>query len=69
MNCLLPEPKVNTKLKALRVEKGLKQSDLAKLMDVAASTIAMIESGKRVPSLELAFKIAKFYGKKIEEIF
>lgn len=69
MNCLLPEPKVNNKLKALRVEKGLKQSDLAKLMDVATSTIAMIETGKRVPSLELAFKIAKFYGKKIEEIF
>lgn len=69
MNCLLPEPKVNNKLKALRVEKGLKQSDLAKLMDVKQSAIAMIENGQRVPSLELAFKIAKFYGKKIEEIF
>lgn len=69
MNCLLSKPEINNKLKSLRVERGLKQSDLAKIVGVATSTIGMIEAGKRVPSLELAYKIAKFYGKNIEEIF
>ena len=53
----------------LRKEKGLNQEELAKALKVSRQTISSIENGKYNPSLDLAFEIAEFFGKKIEEIF
>jgi len=49
--------------------KGLSQEDLGKCFGVTRQTIISIENGKYNPSLELAFKMAKFFNCKIEDIF
>jgi putative transcriptional regulator len=56
-------------LKGMREKKGLTQEKLAELAEVSRQTIISIESGKYVPSLELALKFGKIFKRKIEEIF
>lgn len=53
----------------LRKERGLTQDDFAKAIRVSRQTVSSIENGKYNPSLDLAFLIADFFGKRIEEIF
>ncbi len=53
----------------LRNEKDLNQEEFAKALKVSRQTISSIENGKYNPSLDLAFEIADFFGKTIEEIF
>ncbi|USG99815.1 helix-turn-helix transcriptional regulator [Thermococcus argininiproducens] len=60
---------MKNRLRELREWKGLTQEDLAKALGVTRQTIIAIEKGKYNPSLELAFKIAKFFKVKIEDIF
>jgi putative transcriptional regulator len=56
-------------LKVLRGERDWSQADLAEKLGVSRQTVNAIETEKYDPSLPLAFKIAKLFGKKIEEIF
>lgn len=56
-------------LKDLRAERGWSQADLAEHLGVSRQTVNAIETEKYDPSLPLAFKIAKLFEKKIEEIF
>lgn len=56
-------------LHVLRAEKRYSQDDLAKLLDVSRQTINAIEREKYDPSLPLALKIAKIFGKQVDEIF
>jgi putative transcriptional regulator len=60
---------MNNRLKELRGELGLSQEALAKALEVSRQSVNAIETGKYDPSLPLAFKIAKVFGKRIEEIF
>ena len=53
----------------LRKERGLNQEDFAKAIRVSRQTVSSIETGKYNPSLDLAFTIADFFGKTIEDIF
>lgn len=56
----------------LRVERAIKditQEDLANKIGVSRQTINSIESGRYVPSTVLALKIAKVFGKTVEEVF
>jgi len=56
----------------IRVEraiKGLTQEDLANKVSVSRQTINAMEANKYVPSTVLALKIAKVFGKTVEEIF
>ncbi|WP_424681103.1 helix-turn-helix transcriptional regulator [Frateuria sp. YIM B11624] len=53
----------------LRGEQGWSQADLAERLDVSRQTINAIETGKYDPSLPLAFKIARLFGRPIETIF
>lgn len=53
----------------LRKEKGLNQDEFAKAISVSRQTVSSIETGKYNPSLELAFTISDFFGKRIDEIF
>ena len=52
-----------------RKERGLSQEDFAKAIRVSRQTVSSIETGRYNPSLDLAFDIADFFGKTIEEIF
>jgi putative transcriptional regulator len=53
----------------LRRERDLTQEELADALEVSRQTISSIENGRYNPSLELAFRIAGFFGLAIEEIF
>ena len=56
-------------LRVLRAIKNITQEDLASSVGVTRQTILAIENGKYDPSLELAFKIAKYFETSIEGIF
>jgi putative transcriptional regulator len=56
----------------IRVERAIKnitQADLAEFIGVSRQTINTIESNRYVPSTVLALKIARVFGKPVEEIF
>ena len=56
-------------LRVLRAIKNITQEDLASSVGVTRQTILAIENGKYNPSLDLAFKIAKYFETTIEQIF
>lgn len=56
-------------LPLLRAERNWSQSDLADRLGVSRQTINALERDKYDPSLPLAFKIARLFGRRIEEIF
>ena len=56
-------------LRALRDAHGWTQADLAERLGVSRQTINAIETGKYDPSLPLAFRIARLFDRRIEEIF
>ncbi len=60
---------MKNRLRELREGRGLTQEELAKVLGVTRQTIIAIERGKYDPSLKLAFKIARFFGVKIEDVF
>ncbi len=60
---------MENKVEQLRKERGLNQDDFAKAIRVSRQTISSIENGKYNPSLELAFIIADYFERTIEEIF
>ena len=56
-------------IKQLRAERNLTQDDLAKVAGVSRKTIVYLEKGEYVPSLQLAWRIAKLFDQPIESIF
>jgi len=60
---------MKNRLRELREARGLTQEELAKALGVTRQTIIAIEKGRYDPSLRLAFKIARFFNKSVEEIF
>lgn len=56
-------------IKIERALKGITQEDLAKIISVSRQTINAMEAGKYVPSTVLALKIARYFGKKVDDIF
>ena len=60
---------MKTRIAELRKEKKLSQADLAEIVGVTRQTITSIETGKYIASLPLAYKIAKHFGLKIEDVF
>jgi putative transcriptional regulator len=60
---------VKNRLKVLRVERDWSQAQLAELLNVSRQTVNALETGKYDPSLPLAFKIARLFGLRIEDVF
>ena len=60
---------MNTRIKELRKARKLSQEELADAVGTTRQTITSIETGKYVASLPLAYRIAKFFGLKIEDVF
>jgi putative transcriptional regulator len=60
---------MKTRLRVLRAEKEWSQAELAEFVGVSRQCINAIETGKYDPSLPLAYKIARAFGKTIEETF
>ena len=60
---------MKNRLEELRKARGLKQEELAEALSVSRQTIGSLENGRYNPSILLAFKIARYFDKSIEEIF
>ncbi|MBW7475778.1 helix-turn-helix transcriptional regulator [Paenibacillus oenotherae] len=60
---------MNNRLEEIRKQHGIKQEELAAALEVSRQTIGSLENGRYNPSILLAFKIARFFGMSIEEIF
>ena len=60
---------VENNLKVLRAVKEITQEQLAVDLGVTRQTIHAVESGKYNPSIDLAFKLARYFETSIEEIF
>jgi len=60
---------MKNQLRTLRAGKEWSQGDLAQKLGVSRQTVNALETGKYDPSLPLAFKIAKLFGKSIEDVF
>ncbi len=60
---------MRNRIRELRKAQKLSQEELADAVGTTRQTITSIETGKYVASLPLAYKIARYFGKSIEEVF
>lgn len=60
---------MKNRLEELRKARGIRQEQLAEALEVSRQTIGSLENGRYNPSILLAFKIARYFGLAIEEIF
>ncbi len=60
---------MKTRIAELRKQRKLSQAELADIVGVTRQTITSIETEKYIASLPLAYKIARYFGLKIEDVF
>lgn len=60
---------MKNKIEAIRKERGIRQEEFAKSLGVSRQTISSLETGRYNPSIFLAYKIARYFGLTIEEVF
>ncbi|NJJ07671.1 helix-turn-helix transcriptional regulator [Streptococcus anginosus] len=60
---------MKNRLEEIRKANGITQEELASILEVSRQTIGSLENGRYNPSIILAFKIAKYFGLTIEDIF
>ncbi len=60
---------MKNRLEALRKTIGITQEELAEALEVSRQTIGSLENGRYNPSILLAFKISRYFGLPIEQIF
>ena len=60
---------MKNRIEEIRKERGIRQEEFAKVLGVSRQTISSLETGRYNPSIFLAYKIAKYFGMTIEEVF
>ena len=60
---------MKNRIEEIRKEQNIRQEDFAKSMGVSRQTISSLENGRYNPSIQLAYKIAKYFDMTIEEVF
>lgn len=60
---------MKNRLEQLRKQRGMSQEELADALQVSRQTVGSLENGRYNPSILLAFKIARYFGMAIEDIF
>lgn len=60
---------MKNRLEEIRKARGIKQEELAAALEVSRQTIGSLENGRYNPSIVLAFKIARYFGMRIGDIF
>ena len=60
---------MKNRIEQIRKDRGIRQDEFAKLMGVSRQPISSLETGRYNPSIYLAYKIAKYFGMTIEEVF
>ena len=59
---------MKNRVEEIRKARGIRQEDFAKAMGVSRQTISSLETGRYNPSINLAYKIARYFGMIIEEV-
>ena len=59
----------SARIESIRKERGIRQEEFAKALGVSRQTISSLENGRYNPSIQLAFKIARYFDMTIEEVF
>jgi putative transcriptional regulator len=62
-------PPIQNRITVLRAERGLSRQQLAEALGINYQTIGYLERGDYNPSLELAFRIAEYFGLPLEAVF
>lgn len=60
---------MKNRIEELRKQHGMKQEELAKVLEVSRQTIGSLENGRYNPSIQLAFRISRYFQMSIEDIF
>lgn len=60
---------MKNRIEEIRKQKGIRQEDFARSMGVSRQTISSLETGRYNPSIQLAYKIARYFELTIEEVF
>jgi len=60
---------MKNRIESIRKERGIRQDEFAKALGVSRQTISSLENGRYNPSIQLAFKIARYFDMAIEEVF
>ncbi|HBH91539.1 helix-turn-helix transcriptional regulator [Ponticaulis sp.] len=60
---------LENRIRVLRAEKNISQSELAEAIEVSRKTISTIEVARFIPSTVIALKLARYFGVPVEEIF
>ena len=60
---------MKNRIEELRKARGISQAEFAKLMRVSRQTISSLENGRYNPSIELAYRVAHWFGLTIEDVF
>lgn len=60
---------MNNRLEELRTSRGIRQEELADALRVSRQTVSSLENGRYNPSILLAFRIARYFNLRIEDIF
>lgn len=61
--------KVRTVLIECRKEKNISQQQLADILDSKPTTVASWEQGKSLPSIDMLYRLSKYYGKTIAQMY
>jgi putative transcriptional regulator len=62
-------PVIKNRVRELRQQKNVTQIQMARDLQITRQTLIAIERHKYHPSLELAFRIARYFGKRVDEVF
>ena len=60
---------MKNRIEEIRKARDVNQEELAKALGVSRQTISSLENGRYNPSVELAYKLSKYFGMTIEEVF
>lgn len=60
---------MKNRIEELRKQHGMKQEELANVLEVSRQTIGSLENGRYNPSIQLAFRISRYFQMSIEDIF
>jgi DNA-binding XRE family transcriptional regulator len=64
-----PDSKIYNRLAVLRAERGLSRAQLADALGLNYQTIGYIERGEFNPSLDVAFRVAEYFGVPLDAVF
>ena len=60
---------MKNRIEEIRKDKGIRQEDFARALGVSRQTISSLETGRYNPSIQLAYKIARYFDLTVEEVF